>query len=263
MPTTEGEPPKKGAPRYIVAYCSIMTLLLAFFIILQAFATVQEEGLFYAGRGSFVRALKTFGLGGLWEPRKGGVTQGPPGARYRSTEGQEARPRQRRIDPEAEEAQRALEALEEQFDVRRPPRASGWCVTLPTPWSYQSGKVHLSPEEEEFCQELARRIVPLLLARAFVIRIGGILSCSPEEELEQTEKALQVAQQFRDRFIQHMTPQVRPLAADRVYSFCRKASEREQTALTAQTLTIDILLTKPYIHQLRQERTPESESPLE
>ena len=36
---------KREAPKYIVAYSAMMTILLAFFIMLNSLATVQEGGL--------------------------------------------------------------------------------------------------------------------------------------------------------------------------------------------------------------------------
>jgi len=238
-----------------------MTLLLAFFIILQAFATVQSAGLFYAGRGSFVRALETFGLGGVLGPDSGPMLKGFPGARYRSAEGQEATPQERRIDPEAEEAQRALEALERDFDVRRPTHASGWRVTLPTPCSYRAEKQALTPEEKDFCRQLSRRLAPLLLARRFIIRVGCTIGPAVEREVEQTRLGLRAAGLLRDELIRSMPPRARQVAQERIYSFCgRPTAGGEEGVPPPRILRVDILLTKPYTAQLTQERTPESET---
>lgn len=240
-----------------------MTLLLAFFIILQAFASVQSAGLFYAGRGSFIRALETFGLGGVLG-EGGPLRKGFPSARYRSAEGQEEAPQERRIDPEAEEAQRALKALERDFDVRRPTHASGWRVTLPTPSSYRADKQALSPEEKHFCRELSRRLVPLLLARKFIIRVGCTLAHGGEAEAEHTRQALRAAGLLRDELIRSMPPRARQVAEERVYSFCScPTAGAEEGMPPPQVLRVDILLTKPYIAQLTQERTSESETQTE
>ncbi len=245
----------------MTAYCSIMTLLLAFFIILQAFAPVQQEGLFYAGKGSFVRALETFGLGGIWDRATGRVAPGVVGPRYRVPEGQEDRSILRRIDVEREDAQRALEALEAQFDVQEPRQGVGWQVTLPTPFSYLDAEEEFGPEQEQFCQELAPRLQPLILARGFVIRIGAVLRGSDSEELEQTRRALAAAQRVRQKLVDQMSPAVREAAATRFYSFCRREiPENGYEGPSAAELRVDIMLTKPYVRAFSQQGATESET---
>lgn len=235
----------------MVAYCSIMTLLLAFFIILQAFAPTQDEGLYKAGQGSFIRALKTFGLGGLWEPEGGGMLPGQVGPRYRAPEGPEEPPDTRRIDPELEEAQHALQELEDQFDLRELREATGYRVELSSPCSYGPGKMTLTAREEEFLAELAPRLEPVVLARAFVIRIGAALPFLDRDEAERTRSALAAANQVRSKLIEEMSPASREVAARRIYSFFRwESAETGRAEAQAGQLTIDILLTKPYLHGL-------------
>jgi hypothetical protein len=246
-----------------VAYCSIMTLLLAFFIILQAFATEQQAGLFYAGQGSFVRALETFGLGGLWDPPGARALRGESGPRYMSTEGQEDPPDERRIDPEMEEAQRALEAVSGLFDVQDLRPGSGWRVSLPTPFSTQvmDGTID-EGEEAQFCQDLARRVEPLMLARGFVIRVGTVLHCTAQEEPALAQSALAATENVRQKLLAGMSPAARQKAAGRMYSFCRRDPPlpHEAGAPTA-VLRIDLLLTKPYADRLRLQETRKDGTP--
>ncbi len=243
----------------MVAYCSIMTLLLAFFIILQAFAPEQNAGLFYAGQGSFIRALKTFGLGGVLPPQGSMRLGDKTGARYMSTEGGDDPSMARRIDPEYESAQQALEALDDRFDVNEPKDLTGWRATLATPFDYQRDISDMSPDEEEFCEELAWRLAPLLFARGFVIRISAEVQCEPREELEQTKSALSSAQQLRKRIIMSMAPAARPTAARRLYCFCRKARQDSgRIGPLARRLRVDILLTKPNVQRV-EDATIESD----
>jgi len=56
---------KRSAPKYIVSYSAMMTILLAFFIMLNNLASVQEYGLVGAGLGIFRRSFNSYGLPGV------------------------------------------------------------------------------------------------------------------------------------------------------------------------------------------------------
>jgi len=57
-----GAEEKRGAPAWLISFTDMITLLLSFFILLQAFAKVRDPELFYAGQGGFQRAISRLGL---------------------------------------------------------------------------------------------------------------------------------------------------------------------------------------------------------
>jgi chemotaxis protein MotB len=56
---------KKGAPAYMVSFGDMMTLILCFFILLVSMATEQNYGLLAKGVGSFIVAVRSFGMNGV------------------------------------------------------------------------------------------------------------------------------------------------------------------------------------------------------
>jgi hypothetical protein len=65
-------PPKKPSKAYLVSFGDTMTALLAFFIVLNSFASDQTGAKLHSGTGSFVKSLKKTGsAGGRFGTRSG------------------------------------------------------------------------------------------------------------------------------------------------------------------------------------------------
>jgi len=52
----------RSVPAWVVSFSDMVTLLLAFFVLLQSFARVQDPEMFFVGQGSFKSAIAGMGL---------------------------------------------------------------------------------------------------------------------------------------------------------------------------------------------------------
>lgn len=68
-------------PGYIVTFSDMVTLLLTFFVMLLSLAEVPDEGLFHAGRESFLLSIRRLGLG-VFTGRKPGLNFGHVKIKY-------------------------------------------------------------------------------------------------------------------------------------------------------------------------------------
>ncbi len=71
-----------GAPKYIISYSAMVTILLAFFIILQRLAEERQSGYEAAGIGPFKNAFNSTGLPGLLSGWREALQFSATGARY-------------------------------------------------------------------------------------------------------------------------------------------------------------------------------------
>jgi hypothetical protein len=183
------------------------------------------------------------------------------GPRYKAAQGETEPPQSRRIDPELEAAQEALQSLGDDYELRDAENAIGHRVELSTPLSYGTGQEGLNDAEEAFLKDLGPRLERVLLARGFVIRIGAELT-SQDGSLDQAAAALAAAERVRARLIEGMEPGVQALAQRRMYTFLR-AAPPEAAARDGEKpwqLKVDVLLTKPYVEEASEEGTGSNET---
>jgi len=221
-----------------------MTLLLAFFIVLQALSSEQDPGLFYAGQGSFVQALKTMGLGRFFGEHGRSAGLQSPGPRYPVAKDDQSRLASRSIDPEGEDAQLGLQELQSRFGVLTP-EASGSSAALVVPTSFDKDSPQLSAEVRLFLQRVAQNVVPALLQQGYLMSIGAVFECTDSSEADYSVAALRVAERVRAELWRSLPARVREEAAARVYSFCRReVTGREEAEPSESRIKVSILLTK-------------------
>ena len=219
-PTQTADSRRGGsAPRFLVIYCSVMIILLAFFILLQTLETSKERTTFQKGKGSFVRALETYGLGRVMGRELPNAASGARMPRMYGTETAEGG-RDAPEDPEMEGAEQALEELTRRLesDTAPPP---GRKVMLALPLEADGGR--MGDRHRTYLRKFARRLLSSLLGRNCVVNIAVLYRTGEDQALKAARRASRVARTVRDHLLASL-PQGRRRTARRLtYSSCRSA----------------------------------------
>ena len=159
------DPGASNEEAYLIAFGSTMTILLALFIVLSVLASSQEGG-FKKGTGSFVRALDTFGLSGLFDRSPEAVDFDAVSPHYQVGEGatgdrgglEDREEKSGEVnDYEQERLTRALQELRRQFDASQPQRQVIGVAVVPF-------QTPLNPEPPHLTEEHRSKIIELLPA---------------------------------------------------------------------------------------------------
>jgi len=116
------EPPQddggQEVPAWIVSFSDMITLLLAFFVLLQAFAKVRDPDLFFEGQGSFRKALTNFGLPAWMLGRENRPAREYAAVRHAAEPAPELKPKNDLIDGEMERIQDMFAQLKRSMDMQ-------------------------------------------------------------------------------------------------------------------------------------------------
>lgn len=139
MPRKKRCPPSGPNQGYLVSFGDTMTALLAFFIVLNSLAEEQTGANLHSGTGSFVKALKSFGVPGIFSSQLSAQAfqLEAPAPLYivpadededvtnKSTGDEHTIDRQRIIDREHEDFQRFLNEVDRWHEISMEPSVDG------------------------------------------------------------------------------------------------------------------------------------------
>ncbi len=135
---------KPKTPAWIVSYSDMVTLLLAFFVLLQAFAENQDPELFRVGQGAFRRAIAGFGIPNwlFGRPESIGRDRKP---KY-TTEESEKPTKKRVLDARDEKIRQLFDDLKRAADTKTDNRWNNQATIINTPISFS--RLQISPDVE-------------------------------------------------------------------------------------------------------------------
>ena len=164
---------RSGAPAYIVSFSDMMTLLLAFFILLQVFANHQDPELFYQGKGSFMRAIEGFGVPGilLGKERRTAFSSKRPSYIVESAE--QGRESDRIVDAEAERISDMLNQIQERFQVDPVVASPKKPLVLATAIRFARDKADLSSGDRDYLRALWKDLVAFAGSHRVEVAVRG------------------------------------------------------------------------------------------
>ncbi|HUU60300.1 MAG TPA: flagellar motor protein MotB, partial [Phycisphaerae bacterium] len=156
MPRKPREPDSgNSVPTWIVSFSDMVTLLLAFFVLLQSFAHVQDPDLFFVGQGSYRRAISGMGIPAWLFGRKDRPAQKYIKIKHPTDEGTPAFPKERVIDADAEKLRKVFADLKEQFDTQLADVSQRTLRAEPTPIRFDGPRAELSDEAKAYLRQFA------------------------------------------------------------------------------------------------------------
>lgn len=142
-----------GPPAWIVSFSDMVTLLLAFFVLLQSFAKVRDPELFFIGQGSFKRAIAGLGMPQWLFGRKDRPKRDFVNIKYPTEQGPEARPKERIIDADNEKIRQIFADLEKDFDVTASDVLQKQIRVEPTPIRFEGEQCVLDEQARKYLQQ--------------------------------------------------------------------------------------------------------------
>ncbi len=174
-----------GAPKvpaYIVTFSDMVTLLLTFFVMLLSLAEVPDEGLFYAGRESFLVSIRRLGLG-IFAGKKPGVDFGHIKIKYfigtpdKQFEG-------RTIDARTEELRRIFKGLDRSMTAMPSQIVAKKTSFSVTPIRFLPGSAALNEPAKTFLTEFAFDLQQHPDAKGLKLYVLGLAADEQTQQLQ-------------------------------------------------------------------------------
>ncbi|MHC4294589.1 MAG: flagellar motor protein MotB [Planctomycetota bacterium] len=145
-----------GPPAWIVSFTDMVTLLLAFFVLLQAFSHIQDPELFFIGRDSFRRAIAGLGLPNLLlgKPEKARFDERK--RKHPTDEAKRKIPKNRVLDAEDEKIRMTFKELRQSMETQSFDTPDRLLDKRVTPIAFGPVQTNLDASGRAYLKDLAR-----------------------------------------------------------------------------------------------------------
>jgi len=162
----------KELPAWLVSFTDMITLLLSFFILLQAFATVRDPELFQRGQGGFRRAIEGLGIPDWLYGQRESVPRQFTLQKHPVEEDPTNLDRRRIIDAEDEKIRRLFEDLRRLQRMQATNHEGAPARLLATPITFDPGDMRLGETAQAYLADFAADIC--VAAAAPIIYVIGL-----------------------------------------------------------------------------------------
>ena len=197
-----------SVPGWIVSFSDMVTLLLAFFVLLQTFAKTQDPELFYAGQGSFRRAISGMGLTKWFSGQMARPLRDYRKLQYPTAPGPDEDGQERVIDLEDEKIRQAFRNLRESMEMKASDVASETVDVHKTPVTFPTGGDDLDDEARKFLTQLAgdlKQTVDRESVKLYVIGLAADVKTRKDQLVLSARRAAAV-QRFLSEALSGQTP---------------------------------------------------------
>lgn len=169
----EQEEPQ-GVPAWIVSFSDMVTLLLAFFVLLQSFAKEPTPELFYAGRNSFKRAVSGMGLPSWLLGQKPKPRQQNHINKHESEPDEDPLSRNKILDADDAKIREIFDKLSRDNDSQSSDLNQELISAVATPIRFSAGRNKLSPAAKRYLDERVTELKQNLTGQSVRINIIGL-----------------------------------------------------------------------------------------
>lgn len=178
LPRKREAEPQGRTPAWIVSFTDMITLLLAFFIMLQALATKRDPDLFFKGQGAFRRAISGLGFPDWLLGQHEKIDLKHTRIKHPMEEDPEDASRQRVIDTEDEKIRKVYEDLRQLVEADATDYDGSPARVLATPITFERDDATLGEPAREFLLNLVSYLKQQTGGRAPSLQVIGL---APDE----------------------------------------------------------------------------------
>ncbi|MBS3822222.1 MAG: OmpA family protein [Planctomycetes bacterium] len=161
-------------PLWVVSFTDMVTLLLSFFVMLQAFAHIQDPDLFYAGQGSFRRAIRGMGIPQWLLGKEERLRRDFYIKRHAVEPSKHPSPPEPIIDAEEDRIKQVLQELREKFDSSSNDITEETFDVAATPIRFDGTSTRLNRRATDYLDEFAVNVLQARRAANSTIYVIGL-----------------------------------------------------------------------------------------